>query len=648
MKPLFPTLYLLLLFLALPALAATVDPGARTARPLASKAPAAERSPVKAPASANDLCADATAIPSSGPFPWIDAIDTTGNITDGTSWCGGDADAWYAFTPDATGRYSISTCGSDFDTILSLYTGICGALAELDCNDDACGLQSILLEDLVGGIPYMIRVSGYNGAVGNASLTVKTLPPTAPVTAWFAVDTNDLIFGTGYADPSDTVWISEVFNAIDREWQTFGGVTGVAWPANWTSTTGAWPADMEFDAGRGVMYQVDVLGDNCIHAFDPASGTETGVICDPTGYWSGVSQRGVAHDPYTDTLYVGGWNDGIIYQIGGLSGNAPGTILNYWPFPGVAGLAWMCSQELAVVVSDADDSLYVLDPATMAEVARFSLPDGGGVPTDRAFAGAGIDCEPRGDLPPDCWLVNQDTLTAYAVDLGRPCITVADVSVQKSAAPEPAEVGATLTYTITVSNAGPEEASSVTLSDPLPAQVSFVSSTPSQGSCVYDAPTHTVDCDLGLLSPAASAQVTIETTVDEAGSFTNTATAATSSRDLDGSNDSDSAETTTPALFDLILYDDSGRACVSVNTETGDWLWRVLELSGGGAYSGTGIASIRNGILRIVSAPGEPWQLVLRVYLNQGMAYGSFVYRPYRVRSSLYDRNITNNPPVCQ
>ncbi|MBA2592590.1 MAG: DUF11 domain-containing protein, partial [Gammaproteobacteria bacterium] len=40
-----------------------------------------------------------------------------------------------------------------------------------------------------------------------------------------------------------------------------------------------------------------------------------------------------------------------------------------------------------------------------------------------------------------------------------------------------------MTYTVPVTNNGPSNATGVTMTDTLPAGVSFVSATPSQGSC---------------------------------------------------------------------------------------------------------------------------------------------------------------------
>jgi uncharacterized repeat protein (TIGR01451 family) len=104
-------------------------------------------------------------------------------------------------------------------------------------------------------------------------------------------------------------------------------------------------------------------------------------------------------------------------------------------------------------------------------------------------------------------------------------VTSADVSLTKEAAPDPVTAGTDLTYTITATNDGPSDAQDVKVTDPLPARTSFVSVTPSQGSC---SGTTTVTCELGTLADGASATITIVVHVDPATPggtvITNTAT----------------------------------------------------------------------------------------------------------------------------
>ena len=50
---------------------------------------------------------------------------------------------WYTFTPGATTQVTVSTAGSNFDTILGVWTGnALGALTAVTCNDDFTGTQS--------------------------------------------------------------------------------------------------------------------------------------------------------------------------------------------------------------------------------------------------------------------------------------------------------------------------------------------------------------------------------------------------------------------------------------------------------------------------------------------------------------------------
>jgi uncharacterized repeat protein (TIGR01451 family) len=84
----------------------------------------------------------------------------------------------------------------------------------------------------------------------------------------------------------------------------------------------------------------------------------------------------------------------------------------------------------------------------------------------------------------------------------------ADLSVRITDAPDPVQVGAPLTYLMTVrSNLGPFDRVNVVLVDRLPAGVTFVSATPSAGTC--DQTSGTVTCSLGSLSPFESATVRV-------------------------------------------------------------------------------------------------------------------------------------------
>src|SRR5207249_666114 len=69
---------------------------------------------------------------------------------------------------------------------------------------------------------------------------------------------------------------------------------------------------------------------------------------------------------------------------------------------------------------------------------------------------------------------------------------IAELSVVLMESPDPVAMGSNLSYTILVTNAGPATATGVNVSDPLPAQTTFVSANSSQGSC--SAQNGTVTC----------------------------------------------------------------------------------------------------------------------------------------------------------
>jgi uncharacterized repeat protein (TIGR01451 family) len=110
-----------------------------------------------------------------------------------------------------------------------------------------------------------------------------------------------------------------------------------------------------------------------------------------------------------------------------------------------------------------------------------------------------------------------------------------DLEVSKSASPNPGQVGLNLSYRVVVTNHGPASATSVNLTDNLPAGVGFSSALATQGSCVGTGP---VNCALGSLSPGAAAVVTITVSLSVPGQITNTASANASQTDFDTSNNS--------------------------------------------------------------------------------------------------------------
>jgi len=87
----------------------------------------------------------------------------------------GGSSVWWSWTAPSNGTYSVSTRGSDFDTILGVYTGTSLAtLVTVASNDDGQGMDTASLATFTAtsGSVYQIAVDGFGGATGNIILSV--------------------------------------------------------------------------------------------------------------------------------------------------------------------------------------------------------------------------------------------------------------------------------------------------------------------------------------------------------------------------------------------------------------------------------------------------------------------------------------------
>ena len=116
-----------------------------------------------------------------------------------------------------------------------------------------------------------------------------------------------------------------------------------------------------------------------------------------------------------------------------------------------------------------------------------------------------------------------------------------DLSVSKTDSPDPVQPGGNVTYTVVVSNGSPTGATNVVLTDTLPAGVSFVSATSTQGSCSQAG--GTVTCNLGNINSGGSATVTIVITATTPGTITNTASVTATQFDPNTGNNTATATT---------------------------------------------------------------------------------------------------------
>lgn len=125
----------------------------------------------------------------------------------------------------------------------------------------------------------------------------------------------------------------------------------------------------------------------------------------------------------------------------------------------------------------------------------------------------------------------------------------ADLSVSATATPNPVDTNAVLTYSITISNLGPQTATAASLSLALPASVNFQSATTSQGTCQTPAQgsTGAITCSLGDIANGGSAQISVTGTPQTSGSATATLSVSSSTPDPMPTNNFWSGTTTVSA-----------------------------------------------------------------------------------------------------
>jgi uncharacterized repeat protein (TIGR01451 family)/CSLREA domain-containing protein len=130
----------------------------------------------------------------------------------------------------------------------------------------------------------------------------------------------------------------------------------------------------------------------------------------------------------------------------------------------------------------------------------------------------------------------------------------ADLIVTQTDSPDPVSPGGSLSYTVTVKNAGPHRAFNVSLTDKLPTGVTYTGAT----GATCNETNGTVTCGLGTILSGASISVTLNLTVGPTtiGTLTNTASVTSTTTDPTPANNTNITETTTanePPAADIVV-----------------------------------------------------------------------------------------------
>jgi uncharacterized repeat protein (TIGR01451 family) len=291
-------------------------------------------------------------------------------------------------------------------------------------------------------------------------------------------------------------------------------VTGRSTSSEATFPVAVGPDTTHNEAFDAFVAKVDPTGTGLVYAgYIGGSGTDEGlgIAVDAAGnaYVTGLTSSSEATFPVAvgpDTTHNGAF-DAFVAKV-----DPAGTGLVYAGYVGGSG-----SDEGLGMAVDAAGNAYVTGQTSSSE-ATFPVAVG----PDTTHNGA------------------SDAFVAKVTEAGVP--VAADLSLDKTDSPDPVGVKQALTYTLTVTNGGPSDATEVTVQDELPPNVLFVSATSTQGTCTQAG--GVVTCSLGSMASGGSATVTIKVRPTARGTISNSAEVSAAEADPAPANNADTETTT--------------------------------------------------------------------------------------------------------
>lgn len=265
----------------------------------------------------NDDCSGATSLTVSTDFT-SGAITSTniGATTDGSlPACNSDAveNVWFSVVVPASGNLKIETreaSGSAFDdSVLTAYSGNCGSLTEIDCNDDGDnGLFSILtLTGQTPGATLYVSVWKYDSDTNNGEFQISAYEPVPPANDNCSGAT-PLTTGTDFASGAVT---SDNTDAI---------TDGTTPSCNSDASGNVWFSVVVPASGNITIETQEAtgssFGDSSLSVYSGTCGSLTEIGCDDDGGDGLFSLISLTGQTPGATLYVSVWK----YDSGEASG----------------------------------------------------------------------------------------------------------------------------------------------------------------------------------------------------------------------------------------------------------------------------------------------------------------------------------------
>lgn len=165
----------------------------------------------------NDAFADA--VVASDPLPFTDSVSTTEATLEPGEPRLGDVcgfgvrhTVWYQYTPAADTVLSANTFGSNFDTVLGVWSGTdLASLSQVACNDDTENFQSSVVFVAEMGTQYNFQIGGFAGDSGMLDVAIRE------------IDVVGVIEGTVTDDDTSLPLANICVSAYDADFGQFAG-----------------------------------------------------------------------------------------------------------------------------------------------------------------------------------------------------------------------------------------------------------------------------------------------------------------------------------------------------------------------------------------------------------------------------------------
>jgi uncharacterized repeat protein (TIGR01451 family) len=326
-----------------------------------------------------------------------------------------------------------------------------------------------------------------------------------------------------YASKSDLTQVCAVMYDVHPE-RGPGGGSGTAAANN---GVGIPRAEKEVTAGQqavaaGAKYSGDYNADNSIEG---NANTAAGNSC-PTFTFPKSPQIEIVKTPEQAEVNEGSTIGFTMTVFNTGSGDALGVKLNDL-LPTNPGLSWTVASQGAGWGGTCSISSDVLSCGGAAGV---TVPSGTtqAASTFTVHITSPTTAATGGDCPGGSGTVNNTgTVTTTNDGTGQSsastCVqALVDLSITKTGSPNPDTLPGDITWTMVVTNNGPDADTGVKITDPIPSGNAFVSASSTQGTCTGSGGILT--CDIGSMAAGASVTITLVTKPSQPGTVTNTVT----------------------------------------------------------------------------------------------------------------------------